>query len=89
MIHDKMHMSCCWMPLAGIILWLASAAALILAWLSGDGFMLGRSSVQWYWDALNLGVLAVGSKLGVIIRRGMKHGCGCGHEQQEKFDIKN
>ncbi|OGZ99449.1 MAG: hypothetical protein A3G49_00535 [Candidatus Sungbacteria bacterium RIFCSPLOWO2_12_FULL_41_11] len=68
------------MPLAGIILWLASSAALILAWLSGNGFMLGRNSVQWYWDALILGVLAVGSKLGVIIKRGSELKC----EKHEK-----
>ncbi|KKS37622.1 MAG: hypothetical protein UV01_C0009G0030 [Parcubacteria group bacterium GW2011_GWA2_42_14] len=80
MKHDKMHMSCCLMPLAGIILWLASSAALILAWLSGNGFMLGRNSVQWYWDALILGVLAVGSKLGVIIKRGSELKC----EKHEK-----
>lgn len=83
MKHDKMHMSCCWLPLAGIILWLASATALTFAWLSSEGFILGRSSFHWYWDALILGVLAVGSKLGVIIKRSMKHECGCGREQQE------
>ena len=58
------------MPLAGIILWLASATTLVFAWLSGNGFMLGRNSTQWYWDALVLGILAVGAKLGVIIKRG-------------------
>jgi len=51
-----------------------------LAWLSGNGFMLGRNSVQWYWDALILGVLAVGSKLGVIIKRGSELKC----EKHEK-----
>lgn len=82
-----MHFSCCCMPLAGLLLWLASATALIFAWLSGNGFVLGRSSTEWYWDALVLGVLAIGSKLGVLIKRGMKHGgCSCGREQQENTE---
>ena len=77
------------MPLAGIILWLASATAFIFAWLSGNGFMLGRSSVEWYWDAQILALLAIGSKLGVLIKRGMKHECNYGQEHRQDGDLKN
>ena len=82
-------MSCCWMPLAGLLLWLASATTLVFAWLSGDGFLFGRSSIHWYGDALILGVLAIGSKLGVLIKRSMKHGCDCGHEERENSAVEN
>ena len=88
MLKKKSIFGWCLRPLAGLLLWLASATALVFAWLSGNGFMLGRSSVQWYGDAMVLGVLAIGSKLGVIIKRGMKHECGSWHEQQGDSEIK-
>ncbi|OHA04384.1 MAG: hypothetical protein A2934_04735 [Candidatus Sungbacteria bacterium RIFCSPLOWO2_01_FULL_47_10] len=57
------------MRCAAVILWFASFAALVSAWLSEGGFFWGRSSFQWYWDALVLGVLAIGLKIGILITR--------------------
>ena len=70
MDHDKMHWGCCLRPLLGKLLWVVAAFALIAAWLSGStGAFWGREAMTWYWDALVLGVLALGLR-----------GHGCRHK---------
>lgn len=63
----KIHYKCCLLPLLGALLWLASAISLGMAWYAGYGFVWNRDAVHWYWDALILGVLAIGLKLGAVI----------------------
>lgn len=52
------------MPLIGKILWIAGFACLILAWIAvyKKNLVLGLEPLAWYWNALVLGVLAVGMK---------------------------
>lgn len=71
--HGKWHWRCCWKPMLGTLLWLGAAAALALAWWAvwRRGLVWGLEPLAWYWNALVLGVLALGCKGG--------HGCdSCG-----------
>lgn len=73
MVHDKMHMRCCWKPMVGKVLWIFGLVS-FLAGLFGywqGGTFWGVSVMTWYWNALVAGVLAQGVR--------SKHGwCGCG-----------
>lgn len=73
MVHDKMHMGCCWKPMGGKVLWVLSflsfVGGLLALWRGGEFY--GVSAMTWYWTALVGGVLSLGLKA--------KHGwCGCG-----------
>ena len=48
----------------GMILWLAGAASLLLAWVAGykKGLVWGLEPLAWYWNALVLGVLGMGAR---------------------------
>lgn len=63
--HDRVHWGCCWMPLAGKVLWVLALldfiAALGALWLGGE--LYGISVQTWYWLALIKGVLAIGAKI--------------------------
>ncbi len=53
--------------LLGTILWSGSAVALVLAWIASarpTGAAIGLPVAHLYWDALVLGVLALGLKVG-------------------------
>ena len=58
---DRRHLKC-WL---WKLLWILSAAALIVAWVGirGDKVLLGLNSLGWFWNALILGVLAIPIKL--------------------------
>ncbi|MBI4992250.1 MAG: hypothetical protein HZB99_03460 [Candidatus Harrisonbacteria bacterium] len=62
--HGKWHWSCCLRPALGMLLWLAGAAALALAWWAvwRRELVWGLEPLAWYWNALILGVLALGCK---------------------------
>lgn len=62
---DKMHWSCCIKPMLGGLLWLLAAVSLLLAWYTTAQEMVfwGKDAAHWYWDALVLGVLALGCKI--------------------------
>jgi len=64
MHHGKWHWHCCWRPLLGHVLWLAAAASLALAWVAvwRRGLVWGLEPLAWYWNALVLGMLALGKK---------------------------
>lgn len=64
--HSKWHWACCWKPMTGMLLWAAAAASLALAWWAvwTKGLVLGLEPLAWYWNALVLGVLAMGCKGG-------------------------
>lgn len=66
MNHTKMHWSCCWHPMLGLILWIAASASLLMAWVAvyRRGLVWGLEPLAWYWNALVLGVLALGKKGG-------------------------
>lgn len=53
-----------WWALLGDVLWLAAAASLALAWAAvwRKNLVLGLEPLAWYWNALVLGVLALGKK---------------------------
>ena len=77
---SPMHWSCCIVPLLSIVFWVAGIAALVLAWLAGDGMIWGKADAFWYLNALALGVLAIGGhgkKLGSCRKGARDHGmCG-------------
>lgn len=71
MKHGKWHLACCVKPLAGKVLWLLSLVALVMAWAASanpNGLFLKLPVAHLFWDALVLGVLALGLK-----------NCGHGH----------
>ena len=85
-MHGKWHISCCIKPLLGKVLWLLSAAALVLAWVasaSANGMVFQIPVAHLFWDALILGVLAIGLK-----GHGYGHGMQCmpmgGMEEEEE-----
>jgi len=53
----------------GMLLWLLAALAYIggLVSLAGGSDFLSVNYMTWYWNALVIGVLALGAKLGVLI----------------------
>ena len=53
-----------WMSIVGKVLWIAGFACLILAWVAvyKKNLVLGLEPLAWYWNALVLGVLALGMK---------------------------
>jgi len=71
-MHSKWHWMCCWKPLLGLVLWVAGLACLLFAWwavrkAAQPGATLqdlpwGLEPLAWYWNALVLGVLAIGAK---------------------------
>lgn len=72
-VHDKIHMLCCWKPMVGKILWVLSFLSLVgglLAYWQGGQFW-GVTVMTWYWNALVGGVLSLGVK-------GRYGWCGCG-----------
>lgn len=78
---DKLHWQCCMRPKCGKLFWLVALIALILAWVATfKGTVWGLDAMHWYWDALVLGVLALGLKM--ASHRGCGHvakdGCGGG-----------
>ena len=62
---DKMHWGCCFKPMLGGLLWLLAAISFIVAcYSSSTGVMVwGKEVMTWYWNALTLGVLALGCKI--------------------------
>ena len=76
MKHDKMHWRCCWKPMLGLLLWVAAAFSVVMAWLSRGAPLLGYNDVGWYMNAVVLALLAIPMKLG----GGWcgKHGDTCG-----------
>ncbi len=56
--------------MVSMVFWVAGVLCLLLAWESvrEKGLVLGLEPLAWYWNALVLGVLAMGGKGG--------HGCG-------------
>lgn len=66
----------------GAILWLAAAAALIIAWMNigNPAGVLGMDATGWLLTALVLGVLAIPclSRGGYGMRGMHGEGCGCG-----------
>lgn len=50
----------------GKVLWGAAALSLLLAWVAvyKRGLVFNLEPLAWYWNALILGVLAVGTKAG-------------------------
>ena len=50
--------------LAGVVLWALAALALVLAWVAvaRRGLVFGLEPLAWYWNALVLGVLSMGTK---------------------------
>lgn len=72
-VHDKMHLRCCWKPMIGKILWifafLSLLGGLLALWRGGEFYNV--SVMTWYWNALVGGVLALGVK-------GHHGWCGCG-----------
>ena len=62
MMHSKWHLACCWKPVVGTVLWTAGMLSLVMAWVAvyNRGLVLGLEPLAWYWNALVLGVLAVG-----------------------------
>ncbi len=72
MNHSKMHWACCWKPMLGVVLWTLGMLALVLAWVSiwRQNLVFGLEPLAWFWNALVLGVLALGCK---------GHGCRGGH----------
>ncbi len=64
-----MHWACCWKPMLGVVLWSLGMLALVLAWVSiwRQSLVFGLEPLAWFWNALVLGVLALGCKGG--------HGC--------------
>jgi len=64
MNHGKWHWRCCWQPMLGHALWIAAAASLAMAWVAvwRRGLVWGLEPLAWYWNALVLGVLALGKK---------------------------
>ena len=70
--------------MCGAFLWLLAAFALISAWIasfSETGMFLGLPVAHLYWDALVLGVLAIGVKVGHP-----KHVCA--HGEQSTVEAK-
>ena len=56
----------CWVKMVlGKVLWVASALSLLLAWVAvyRRGLVFNLEPLAWYWNALILGVLAVGAKV--------------------------
>ncbi|OGY62876.1 MAG: hypothetical protein A2745_01930 [Candidatus Harrisonbacteria bacterium RIFCSPHIGHO2_01_FULL_44_13] len=67
MVHYKWHLKCCCRNLLGLLLWAASALALVAAWVASTrqtGVFLGLPVAHLFWDSLILGVLALGLKVG-------------------------
>ena len=64
MNHSKMHWACCWMPVLGMVLWVAAMASFVLGLvaITKPAGILQISTLGWYWNALILGVLSLGSK---------------------------
>ncbi|MDE2001171.1 MAG: hypothetical protein KGI60_01225 [Patescibacteria group bacterium] len=62
MMHSKWHWACCWMPVLKKVLWAAAALSLVLAWVSvyRQNLVFGLEPLAWYWNALVMGVLAMG-----------------------------
>ena len=62
----------------GMLLWLAAAASLAMAWVAvfQRGLVFGLEPLAWYWNALVLGVLSMG-------KMGKGHG-GCGSCSSEE-----
>ena len=50
--------------MAATVLWVASLAALVLAWVAvwQRGLVWGLEPLAWYWNALVLGVLGLGAR---------------------------
>ena len=80
MNHSKWHLACCWRPMLGMLLWLAGAASLAMAWVAvyRRGLVFGLEPLAWYWNALVLGVLALGKKM---------HGHNCAACMPEKKEM--
>lgn len=53
-----------WCHLASMVLWVVSAASLVLAWVAvwQKGLVWGLEPLAWYWNALVLSVLGLGAK---------------------------
>lgn len=66
MMHSKWHWACCWKPVAKMVFWFAGVLCLVMAWVAvwQRGLVLGLEPLAWYWNALVLGVLAMGGKGG-------------------------
>ena len=86
MRHGRWHIMCCGKMILGKVLWLLSAVALVLAWVasaSQNGMVLQIPVAHLFWDALILGVLAIGLK-----GHGYGHGMQCmpmgGMEDEEE-----
>lgn len=83
MMHNKMHWSCCWKPMLGMALWALAAACFVLGLvaITRPTGVWQISTLGWYWNALILGVLALGCK-------GCGHGCSkcstCEVPEEEK-----
>jgi len=61
MMKGKWHKYCWWF---GGLLWTLAALSVLLAWWAvyRRGLVLGLEPLAWYWNALVLGVLALGCK---------------------------
>ncbi|OHA05682.1 MAG: hypothetical protein A3A28_01410 [Candidatus Sungbacteria bacterium RIFCSPLOWO2_01_FULL_47_32] len=66
--NDTFHLSCCVLPLAGMLLWASAFVSFIFALVSLGGFWWGILSVEWFDIAQTIGILAIGLKLGLLIR---------------------
>jgi len=65
MVHHRFHLRCCVKGSLASLLWLGAAVALVFAWkasFSPTGLFLKLPVAHLYWDALVLGVLALGLK---------------------------
>lgn len=83
MNHKKMHWACCWKPMMSMVLWTAGMVCFVLGLvaITRPTGVFQISTLGWYWNALILGVLAMGSK-------GCGHGCAkcasCEMPEEEK-----
>ncbi|MDP2696332.1 MAG: hypothetical protein Q8O87_03745 [bacterium] len=67
MTHYRFHLRCCCRNLVGAALWFLAVIALVFAWIASGrttGTFLGLPVAHLFWDALILGVLALGQKVG-------------------------